>query len=215
MKRALCLLVSLALAAGASHTEAQVGVSVHGGSLGVGVDIGYAVHPRVTLRAGGNVFPFKVDITASDIEYAFDFPSPQLTATVDLFLVGNLRFSAGAVYSPNSFSISATPSTSTTIGGVTYTAAQIGSLTGSFVTNKLAPFVSFGWGNIARSKFGIFFDLGLSFRGSPSVELAASGAVAQVDLTAEAAEFEDDISVFKYYPIVTLGFSFAIPGGGQ
>jgi len=183
--------------------------------LGVGADIGYAVHPRVTLRAGANFFPFSLDITASDIEYAFDFPSPQLTAAVDLFLVGNLRFSGGAVYSPNSFSISATPSTSTTIGSVTYTPAQLGSLTGSFVTNKLAPFVSFGWGNIAKSTFGIFFDLGLSFAGSPSVELAASGAVAQVDLTAEAAQFEDDISVFQYYPIATLGFSFAIPGGGR
>ncbi len=124
MKRTLWLLACFTFAAGASRTQAQVGISVHGGSLGVGVDIGYAVHPRVTLRAGGNFFPFSLDITASDIEYAFDFPSP-------------------------------------------------------------------------------------------SVELAASGAVTQVDLTAEAAEFEDDISVFKYYPIVTLGFSFAMPGGRQ
>ncbi len=99
---------------------------------------------------------------------------------------------------------------------MTYTPAQLGSLTGSFVTNKIAPFVSFGWGNIARSKFGIFFDLGVSFTGSPSVELAATGGVAQADLTAEAAEFEDDLSLFKYYPIATLGLSFAIPmGGGQ
>ncbi len=195
--------------------EAQVGFSVHGGSLGVGADIGYSVHPRVTLRAGGNFFPVNLDNTASDIEYEFDFPSPQFTAAVDLFLVGNLRLSGGAVYSPNSFSISATPSGPTDFGGVAYTPAQIGSLTGSFVTNKLAPFVSFGWGNIATSSFGIFFDLGISFTGSPSVELEASNAVALVDLTAEAAEFEDDISIFKYYPIVTFGFSFAIPGGGQ
>ena len=215
MKRTLCLLACIAFVAGASRMEAQIGFSVHGGSLGVGADIGYSVHPRVTLRAGGNFFPLNLDITASDIEYTFDFPSPQFTAAVDLFLVGNLRLSGGAVYSPNSFEISATPSTSTDIGGISYTPAQIGTLTGSFVTNKLAPFVSIGWGNIATSKFGIFFDLGVSFTGSPSVELAASGIVSQVDITAEAAEFEDDISVFQYYPIATFGFSFAIPGGGQ
>lgn len=216
MKRLIVLLAAGAFAAGSSPAHAQIGVAVHGGSLGVGADLGYSVHPRVTLRAGGNFFPFNLDITASDIEYTFDFPSPQLTAAVDLFLVGNLRFSGGAVYSPNSFAISATPTTLTEIGIVSYTPAQIGSLTGSFVTNKLAPFVSLGWGNIATSKVGFFFDLGVSFTGSPSVELATTGGVvSQLDLTEEAAQFEDDISVFKYYPIATLGLSFAIPMGGQ
>jgi hypothetical protein len=213
VKKTIGVAVCATIALGASIAEAQVGVAVHGGSLGVGADVGYAVAPRITLRAGGNFFPIGLDLTASDIQYTFDFPSPQFSAAIDLFLVGNLRLSGGAVYSPNSFSASATPAQSQTIGGVTYTPAEIGILTGTFDTNKLKPYASIGWGNIAKSKIGFFFDLGVAFQGAPLVTLDATGAVAQADLNSEAQDFADDIGWFRYYPIATVGLSVAFPVG--
>jgi hypothetical protein len=61
---------------------------------------------------------------------------------------------------------------------------------------------------------GFFLDAGVAFQGPPSVELtSATGLVAQADLDAEITDFEDDISFFKYYPVVTLGLSFAFSIG--
>lgn len=203
--------VCLALGLVTSVAEAQVGFSAHGGSLGVGADVGFAVAPRVTLRVGGNFFPFNLNLTADSIEYTFDFPSPQFSAAVDLFLVGNLRLSAGALYSPNSFSASAAPTQSQSIGGTVYTPAEIGTLTGTYETRKLKPYASIGWGNVAKSTVGFFLDLGVAFQGAPVVTLDATGAVAQADLDSEAQSIADDMGWFQYYPVATVGLSFAIP----
>ncbi|HEX9727289.1 MAG TPA: hypothetical protein VGA37_02145 [Gemmatimonadales bacterium] len=221
VSRCIAALVTLAAAGGTAAAQNMdgstartmgVGFAIHAGSLGVGADVAFSPTERINLRAGGNFFPFGIDITASGIAYSFDLPGPQFTGMVDFFLTGAFRLSGGAMIT-DAFTASATPAQSETIGGTTYTPAQLGTLTAAITTRDIAPYLGIGIGNVARSKVGFFMDLGVVFQGSPKVALSSTGAVSAVDLSAEVAEFEDDISIFNVYPLLSLGFSIGFKLG--
>ncbi len=200
------------IAAPASVGAQRFGIAPHAGTLGVGVDIVVAVHPRVNLRVGGNVFPFDIDITASDVEYSVDLPSPQFTATVDLFLASQFRLSGGVMVSGADLEATGTFTGTVDIGGTIYSGADVGTLTGAIVNNDLAPYIGIGWGNPAGSRFGLFVDLGVAFQAQPQVTLQADGPVASLmtfvqDLNQEIQDFEDEVDLFKFYPVASLGFS--------
>ena len=104
------------------------------------------------------------------------------------------------------------PSGTYSIGNRNYTGAEVGTLTGKVDFKSTAPYVGIGWGNATSGRFGIAFDLGIVFQGSPQVALSASGIVASdptfiQELNRENQELENDISEFKYYPVISLGLS--------
>ena len=205
-------LIAAVLLAMPSTATAQVGIAVHGGSLGVGGDLAVSVAPHVGLRVGGNAFPFDLDVSYAGIDYNIDLPSPQFTASLDLFLIGGLRLSGGALFSSDDVVVTGNLTGTVDIGNTTYNLAQVGSLSGAIVTNDVSPYVSIGWGNVGKSRIGLFVELGVAFQGDPSVVLLANGtssslASFQADLEQERQDFEDSIDVFRYYPIATLGIS--------
>ena len=208
------LLVGSAAAAPAHAQRPAIGVAPHVGTMGIGADVALSLHPRITVRAGGNFFPIDFDITASDVSYSFDLPSPQLMLVADVMLLGPFRLTGGVRFLGNDLEATATlaPTETVDIGASTYTGAEVGSLIGVIGANKLAPYVGIGIGNVARRGFGFFLDLGVAFQGAPEVTLDATGPIAdvvsfQTDLDQEIASFEDDIDLYQYYPVVSLGFS--------
>lgn len=209
---ALGLLLSTAGPARAQSDRVGLGVAPHGGTLGFGVDVAYALHDRVNVRVGGNILPIEPEFTISDIDWKLAFQSPQFHAAVDVFLVGQLRLSGGVRYASDSITAAGVFTGEVTVGDSTYTGSDVGNLTGAIASNTLSPWVGIGWGNVARSRIGFFLDLGVAFTGSPRVSLSADGPVSdnprfQTSLETETREFEDDISEVKYYPVVQLGFS--------
>lgn len=211
-----CLYSLLAIGAAPSATLAQgVGVAPHVGTLGVGADLAVSLVNRVGLRAGANIFPFDIGISASDVDYTIDLPSPQFTVLADLFLAGSFRLTGGLLVSSDDLTLEGDFTGTVDIGGNTFTAAEVGTLTGAIVTNDVAPYVGIGVGRVAGSAFGFLLDLGVAFQGTPSVLLAADGPIAsdpafQAELEAERQEIEDDVDIFRYYPVITLGFSIGI-----
>ena len=216
MKKTHCLCALMAIAVAPSLGHAQgIGLLAHAGSLGLGGDVAISLNRYLGIRGGGNFFPMDFDINISDIDFTFDLPSPQFTATLDLFPTGGgLRISAGVLFSNNDLTIEGDLTGSVDIGDATYGAAQVGTLTGAILTKDASPYVGIGFGNPARSTFGFFLELGVAFKGEPEVTLEADGPAAslpafQADLERERRDAEDDpwINVFRYYPIVSMGFS--------
>lgn len=206
----------LALGAPSSRAWGQgVGIAPHVGTLGVGADLAVAPVDRVSFRAGGNFFPFDIDITASDIDFTIDLPSPQFTALLDLFLAGSFRLSGGLLFSGDDVSLDANFTGTIDIGNTTYTAADVGTLTGVIVNDDVAPYAGIGVGKVAGGGVGFLLDLGVVFQGDPRVELAANGPIAsdpsfRADLETERRDIEDDVELFRYYPVITLGFSVGL-----
>jgi hypothetical protein len=213
MRRLLLLIGAFSLTATSALRAQDVGAALHVGTLGLGVDAGISVNPRITVRAGGSFFPVNPSVTVSDIKYTADLPSPQFTGIVDLFLVGGLRLSGGVRISSDDAGATGEITGSVEVGNVTYTASEIGTLAAIIETNTMAPYLGIGFGNIAKSGLGFFMDLGVAFQGRPAITFEATGTLAndplfQAELARETATVEDDIAIYRFYPVLSLGLSF-------
>ena len=213
MKKIFCISIVAAVAMSPLPAHAQgAGIAFHVGTLGVGADIAAAFGSHIGLRSGFNFFPTDIDITVSDIPYQIDFASPTFTFVLDLYLVGPLRLSGGGVFSPDDIVLAGEITGPVPINGTVYSPSQIGTLTGTVLTNELSPYAGIGLGNPGRSKFGFFLDLGVAFHGTPGFTLTAVGGSAstllqfQSDLAAEEQSIRDDLANITVYPVVTIGF---------
>lgn len=209
--------VGLAVVAGAAAMPlaGQSGVALSGrvGTLGVGAEAALGLGERFGVRAGFAVQPWEPSRTFDDIEFTLDLGTPSFQALVDLYpLGGGFRLSGGLVHFGSEHEVRGEPTSSVDIGGQTYTPEQIGVLSGVFETKATAPYAGIGFGRLAgRSGAGFVVDLGVAFQGEPDVRLAASGPISglpdfQENLADEEREIEDDAEVFRFYPVLSIGF---------
>ncbi|MCH7684200.1 MAG: hypothetical protein IIB35_10880 [Gemmatimonadetes bacterium] len=213
MKKTFCISIVAAIAVSPLPAQAQgAGIAFHVGTLGVGADIAAAFGSHFGLRSGFNFFPTDIDAKVSGINYQIDFASPTFTAMLDLYLLGPLRVSGGAIYTTDDIVLAGELTGPVDINGSTYSPTQVGIITGTILTNELSPYAGIGLGNPGRSKFGFFLDLGVAFHGTPGFTLAAVGGSAstllqfQADLAAEEQSIRDDLANITVYPVVTIGF---------
>lgn len=215
---ALAAALGLGLTAPAmAQDEGGISIGVTGGTLGVGPEVGYRVSKNFGVRANATFLGVSHDAESDGVDYQGDLDLQSYGAMVDVYpFGGGFRLSGGARISDNKVDLVGAPSGEVEIGDDTYTAAEVGTLTGRVEANEFAPTLTIGWGGgLTRGlKFGI--DAGVMFQGTPKVtELNASGTAAddpdfQASLAAERAEIEDDIDNFKLYPVLqfSLGYRF-------
>ncbi|MEX2470583.1 MAG: hypothetical protein WEA34_00285 [Gemmatimonadota bacterium] len=197
--------------------EAQLGVAVRGGSLGLGVDAGLALGERLVVRGGVGVLPFDITGTLDDIEMTLELPRTWYNVGVDLYLTGPMRIGAGFLFKSDDVLLSATPTTAQDIGGQEFTPEQIGTLTGTLDNGDRAPYVLIGFGKHTASGFGLTLDLGLAFQEETLVTLDASGGTLSDDpqfrdrLDAEETRIENDLPTYiDLWPILSLGFRIGL-----
>jgi hypothetical protein len=193
-----------------------VAISAKAGTLGVGLEGIVSIIPQFNARVGANTFSYSYDGTESDIKYDIDLKLLTFAGLVDWFPFNNgFRVSAGAMINKNKLDLEATSSASYDIGGTTYTAAQVGTLTSKLDFKNLAPYVGIGFGNPfgSDSNWSFSLDLGVMFQGSPDLSVETTGTLAnnaafQANLAKEKQELEDDLDKAKYYPVIAIGISY-------
>ncbi|MCZ6561235.1 MAG: hypothetical protein O6931_10165, partial [Gammaproteobacteria bacterium] len=99
------------------------------------------------------------------------------------------------------------------IGGMTYTAAEVGTLNASVKFKKTAPYLGVGADFRIANTLGLNFDVGVLWQDEPIVGMTASGPISgdpnfQADLVAETTELQSALSNYKAYPVVSIGLSF-------
>jgi hypothetical protein len=97
------------------------------------------------------------------------------------------------------------------IGGTTYTAAEVGTLTSKTSFASTAPYLGIGYDFSLLGKVGMNLDIGVLWQGEPDVTLIADGLFAdnpefQSAIEIERQELVDEVKNFKAYPVVSLGF---------
>lgn len=195
----LCLGAVVPFAAQADGFTARLG------TLGVGVEYNHGFSDSMELRFGVNGGSYHFKNNDGTVEYSLE----SKLSSADLLLdwhpfSGTFFTSFGALYNKNKFELSATTTSSTTIGGNTYPAGT--NLTGETTFKTAAPYVGVGWGSAPSAKGAVWrVDLGALYQGSPQVTLR-SNAVSQSDLNSEAAKLQDSISGYKYYPHIAMSF---------
>ncbi len=194
--------------------EADVGVNLKAGTLGVGVELSKSFSDKFSLGLGFNSYNYKTTDSASDVNYDFnyDLQSIALLANYHPFS-GVFRFTGGVLYNNNELDLTGKPTGSNyVINGVTYTAAQVGTLNGKLTFNRAAPYLGLGWGNRPGGRLGLSADIGVLYQGSPKLSLNATGALSDPTLASnleqERRSEEEDLSNFKWYPVLSLGVYF-------
>lgn len=198
-----------------SHAD---GLAVSGklGTLGLGIEATKAFSDSITGRIGLNGYNYHKSAVESGIEYDFKLKWQTLSALADWYpWQGSFRASAGLMYNNNKLGLAAKPSAGGyTINNVSYTAAQIGSLDGAIKFNNAAPYLGIGWGNpVAQEKgWGVVADIGALYQNSPKATLnvtpgIGAPATLQADVEAERRQLESALSSFRWYPVVSIGFS--------
>lgn len=201
------------LALVASPAAAQgIGIAGHASTLGVGGDLGIALSPVVSVRARASFQPWEPSRVVDDIDVTATLSSRTYAAFVDLHpFAGSFHISGGLVQFSAPITVVGQPLSSVEINGSMYEPDQVGRVEAIVRTKERAPYAGIGWGKAAGS-FGMMLDLGVVFQGEPQLEVTVDGPfssdpVFQQNLNAEVAEVENDISGFKYYPVISLGFS--------
>jgi hypothetical protein len=157
--------------------------------------------------------------TDSGINYdsQLNLSSVQLFGDYYLFGGNSFRITGGLVAQNNRFSVTSKPSGSGTytIDNQTFSASQVGNLTGEFkYANSIAPYLGIGFGRATNEGFGFNAELGVMFTGAPRVSLNASNPAFNNDPTTRGAidnqirQTENDLKGFNIYPVLSVGVSY-------
>jgi hypothetical protein len=207
--------------------QAQVGITADLGSTGAGFHLVVPMETYLNGRFGVNGFHHDFDKTSNGVDYAIKGKLQTIDLLFDWYLREGSPFhlTAGLVYNGNRFDATAKGSQlgKFTLNGTTYTAADVGILSGRIDYRKAAPYLGIGWGNALSSnghrgagRWSFNTDLGAFFQGKPNVNLASTGCTTskQVcdalvkDVAAERLRLADDMDGLKVYPVLRASLNY-------
>jgi len=201
-------------------TNADFGIGVKAGTLGIGLEGRWSPLPWFDLRVGANKYDYDISGLQAGIDYdatlALDtyfltgnlnFPASPFRVTAGVFSNGNelhmlSRDTAGAVFD---------------IGGTAFTSADVGALQSVTSFDGTAPYLGVGFDFEAFGTVGLNLDFGVLWQGEPSVTLNATGlaaAPAQVQallvpaLEVERLQLENEVSNYKAWPVISLSIIY-------
>ncbi len=200
---------------GQRSSDAAIGVRA--GLLGIGGEVSKLLTSHVGVRVGVNTFSATLNAKEqSNITYNGKVKLQSFTALLDLYPSprGSFHLTGGLITRPLKVTLTGVPTGGTfDINSHPYTAAAVGTLTGTGEYGSAMPYVGIGVGTAASKHGGLafVFDLGTAI-GKPTISLTASGAAnnaqLQSDLAAQIASTQKDLDKVPVYPVLSIGLMY-------
>jgi hypothetical protein len=220
------------------HGAGRVGVGFRASSLGLGGEVAVEVTRTSNLRGGISGFSYSRGFDQNGIHYYGDLRWLSAEAHYDWFpfthLVRSFHLSPGLIaYNDNHVNASAS-----TMGGYNFTLNHVAYFsdpadpvggTGKLSFNKAAPTFMVGFGNLVPRKgkhVSVNIEAGVAFAGSPKIGLNLTGSAClpgtsicqnvgttpsiQSNVVGEQTVISNDLSPFKYYPLVALTIGYRL-----
>lgn len=211
---------------------AKIGIGAKISLLGIGIEAATPLSRRINLRGGFNFLNYSRGFNNDGIHYDATLNFRSAEAHLDWYVLGGFHISPGVLfYNGNKLSADASvPADQTfTLGGTQYASDPTGvnpvTGTGKLTWPKAAPSILAGFGNIlprSGRHFGFNFEIGGEYMGSPAVNLnlqgtacntttnvcanAATDPSIQSSIQAQEKKINHDLSPFKFFPQISLGF---------
>jgi hypothetical protein len=236
---ALCALVALAFAPAAFaqvkiQSRPALDVSFSISTLGFGVQAARPLPHRSDVRGGFNFYNYNTSITEDGADYTTDVRLQSVNLQFDKYLLGGFFASGGAlVWNGNKgdAKVSVPGGQSFSLGNINYISDAASPVHGDSALSfqKFAPLLSLGFGNLtSKGHIAYTIEAGVAFHGTPHATLSLAGSACtstilglicqniatnpaiQNDVAAQQQKINDDISNFKYYPILqfSIGYKF-------
>jgi len=212
-----------------------IGAGIRLSSLGIGGELAVALTRRSNLRGGFNAFSYHRGFSKDGISYAGDLTLQSAEAHYDWYPLGSGIHLSPGIMAYNGNKLTATASVpgggTLTLNGVQYLSDPSDPVSGNgkIVFNKVAPTLMLGLGNLVRRtgrRFAVNLEVGVAYHGTPRATLNLGGGVcstlgigcetiasdptAQANVVAEQRKINHDISPFKVYPLISLGFGYRL-----
>ncbi len=208
------LVVLALLTAGIANADNDFGIGVKAGTLGLGVEASWKPLPYIDIRVGANSYDYDDNGSQAGIYYDSTLALDQYYATANFhFPISPMRLTVGAYSNSNEFLMLNDQGQDLDFGGITYPGGLIGTVTGTTSFADTAPYLGIGFDFSFLGKVGMNLDLGVLWQGEPEVSLEVSGLINQdptfqAALEVERLELEDEMSDFKAWPVISLGFVY-------
>ena len=208
------LLVLALMVSGTANADLDLGLGLKVGTLGLGLEASWQPLPYIDIRLGANAYDYEDDGTQAGVPYDATLALENFYATGNFhFPVSPMRVTAGLYSNGNEFQMQNDDAADLDIGGINYPGAGIGTLTSVTSFGSTSPYLGIGFDFTLAGKVGLNLDFGVLWQGEPEVTLEADGLLAldpgfQAALEAERLELEDEMSDFKAWPVVSLGFVY-------
>lgn len=211
--KAVILLTALTMSGGSMADDSfWVGAKV--GTLGLGLEGIWRPIEWMDLRVGGNAYTYSEVGGLAGITYDAALKLNTYYATANFrFPLSPFRVTGGLYSNNNRVEMISIDSPTYDVGGVTFSAADVGTLAGSTSFDSSSPYLGAGFDFSIVGKVGLNLDFGVLWQGDPRVSLTSNGLLADDPtfiglLDRERSELEDEISPLKVYPVVSLGLNF-------
>ena len=216
-----------------SKPFSRLGIAIKASSFGVGVEAATPLTYRSNLRVGFNIFSYDRGFNEDGISYAAQLRFRSTEAHYDWFpFGGGFHLSPGVlIYNGNQLTANASvPGGNTfTLNDTTYTSDPSDPITGTGKVDfvKAGPMFTVGWGNLLprnHRHFSVPFEVGFVYTGSPRAALNIGGSACdasglfcqsvssdptfQANVQSEKNKLDHDMSAFKFYPVISIGFAF-------
>ena len=217
----------------APFSAAAVGIKIS--LLGAGVEAATPLTRSSNLRGGFNVFSYSRGFNKDGVAYAAQLNFRSAEVHYDWFpFGGSFHISPGAlIYNGNRINANASvaASQSFTLNGASYTSDPADPVTGTGKIDfqKAGPMFTLGWGNLLPRRHGRFsvpVEIGAIYTGSPRATLNLTGSACdstgancvpiatdptiQGNVVAEQNKLNKDVSAFKFYPVISVGFGIKL-----
>jgi len=215
-KSALMMLALLAC----NTAAADFGVGLKAGTLGLGFEGRWSALPWLDVRLGVNSYEYDDNGSQAGVNYDATFSLDTFYATGNFrFPLSPFRVTAGVVSNGNEFAMVSqdTGAVFIDIGDSTFNTADVGTLQSVTSFSDTAPYVGVGYDFEIFGKVGLNLDFGVLWQGEPEVTLEATGLATAppaiqtflaTELENERRELEDEMSDFKAWPVLSLGFVY-------
>lgn len=225
MRKILSIIaVLLGLASVTTPARADVAIGAGVSTLGYGVHVATSLTDFVAIRFNANFGEMDVPGTSligdnfGGIDYDVDanFGTYGLIADFHPMALSPIGagfvISGGVYYNNNEFTLTADPLTDVDLGGVTLPGGSARIISELTFDTKWAPYLGLGYDGTFQGVVPVSFFItgGVLFQGSPSVTVSeSSGLASPGELDAAAAQLEDDLSSYEYYPVLAIGMTIS------
>ena len=224
-RRSSIAIIAAVIAAASMAPAFAMGMPFHGlaaglgvGTEGVGIQGTTAIIPRtLNLNVGFDYLHLSHSFHTSNVNYNAGVNLQGEPITVSWFpFQGSFNLTAGVFINQNGFNVTGTPTSGTyTLNGTTYTAQQVGTLSGKTHFNGAAPYVGIGWGDpMDGGRLTFTANVGAIYEGAPNVSLNATGAASNPqlasDVQAEQNSLNNKVSGYQWWPVMGVGLMYRL-----
>lgn len=214
---ALCTALATPVAAHAALSQKNVAVSLGLGTEGIGGQVTAQIVPRtLNLNVGFSRFGHDFSFTSDSAKFNAHLRLGAVPIVLSWFpFDGNFSLDAGVFINQNRVAATGVPEANGTytINGHTYTASQVGTMTGTTNFNTAAPYVGIGWGDpFDGGRWSVLLNAGVMYEGSPHVDLNATGAASNPQLARDVQSLQHSVNhklnFLNWWPVVTVGVAY-------